>query len=112
MQEEIKNCIVRKTQGSTAIRIDSTNNLLRKPGAEPTTEHPSPYRLPHQMMITPPIPQKNHPSPARESQRVTEEGVHLRRKSLSLANTIYKLQQEAKSRDKGEQHEEQKQTSQ
>lgn len=60
MKEVMKNCITRKTAGSTSIRINESNQLLRKPVTEPTTANPSQYKMPHQMMITPSIPQKIH----------------------------------------------------
>ncbi|KAI3893946.1 hypothetical protein MKX03_020130, partial [Papaver bracteatum] len=110
MQEAMINCIVRKTEGSTAIRIDESNQMLRKKTTDQTISHPSHYRMPRQLMISPSIPQKNHPPPARAFHRVTEEGVHLRRKSLEITNMSHKQQQEAKDRARIEQREEQTKT--
>ncbi|RZC55493.1 hypothetical protein C5167_014348 [Papaver somniferum] len=105
MKEVMKNCIVRKKEGSTAIRINEANEMLRKKGSETPTVNPSPYRMPHQLMIIPAIPLKTHPPPAREIHRVTEEGVCMRRKSLVVKNMTYKMQQEPKDRAKNEQKE-------
>ncbi|KAI3881137.1 hypothetical protein MKX03_010150, partial [Papaver bracteatum] len=102
MKEAMKNCIVRKTEGSTAIRIDDSNHLLRRTSTDQPTTNPSPYRIPHQLMISPPIPLKIHPPPARDVHRVTDEGVRLRRKSLVIANMVHKLQNEAKHRARTE----------
>ncbi|KAI3892177.1 hypothetical protein MKX03_036782, partial [Papaver bracteatum] len=102
MKEAMKNCIVRKTEESTSIRIDDSNHFLMRTSTDQPTTNPSPYRMPHQFMISPPIPLKIHPPPARYFHRVTEEGVRLRRKSLAIANMAHKLQNEAKDRARTE----------
>ncbi|KAI3846806.1 hypothetical protein MKW92_001705, partial [Papaver armeniacum] len=112
MKEVMKNCIVRKIKEVQTIGIDDSNQMLRRTNTEQSSQNRSPYRLPHQLMISPAISQKTHPPSAREFHRVTEEGVHLRRKSLVVANKTYKLQQEAKDRARTEQREAQTETSQ
>lgn len=82
-------CTVRTSHTGLAIRVDESNNFIKKPekaiddSDSERQQHDFLFKMPHHMMLSPPIPHiLPPPPPARNFYCDTAEGVPILRKKM------------------------------